>query len=64
MRGIFDGEHYFIIQSSGSNQTTFIQGENFTGLFSGVLFHMIGENTEKGFQLMNQALKARVEAGR
>jgi hypothetical protein len=59
--GIFDGEHYFILEQIGPNETRFIQGENFTGLLSGVLMKMIGEDTEKGFSAMNLALKNQVE---
>jgi hypothetical protein len=59
--GIFDGEHYFILEETTPNQTRFIQGENFTGLFSGLLMMMIGEDTKEGFISMNNALKTRVE---
>ncbi|MCF8262384.1 MAG: SRPBCC domain-containing protein [Melioribacteraceae bacterium] len=61
IKGIFDGEHYFILEEVTPNQTRFIQGENFTGLFSGLLMKMIGEDTKEGFISMNKALKTRVE---
>jgi len=61
IKGIFDGEHYFILEEITPNRTRFIQGENFTGLFSGLLMKMIGEDTKGGFISMNNALKARVE---
>ena len=59
--GIFDGEHYFIFEQIGLNQTKFIHGENFTGLLSGLLLKMILEDTEGGFNSMNKALKSRAE---
>ena len=43
MKGIFDGEHYFILEEISTKQTRFIQGENFTGLLSGLLLKMIDE---------------------
>ena len=61
VRGIFDGEYYFMLEQTGSDQTRFIQGENFTGLFSGLFMKMIGKGTEGGFNSMNRALKSRVE---
>jgi hypothetical protein len=61
IKGIFDGEHYFILEEITPNQIRFIQGENFTGLLSGLLITMIGEDTKGGFNSMNKALKKRVE---
>ncbi len=55
VQGIFDGEHYFILKSDGK-QTQFTHGEHFSGILSGLLFKMIGENTQNGFKAMNQAL--------
>lgn len=63
-KGIFDGEHYFILEQITPDQTRFIQGENFSGLFSGLLFLMIGKDTKSGFTEMNEALKARIESGK
>lgn len=57
VKGVFDGEHYFILESTNPNQTRFIQGENFTGILSGVLMKTIEEDTKKGFISMNKALK-------
>lgn len=30
--GLFDGEHYFLLDSTGRNSTRFAQGERFSGL--------------------------------
>ena len=37
--GLFDGEHYFILESISENETKFIHGENFSGL---VMNHPVG----------------------
>lgn len=62
VKGIFDGEHYFTLKPLGENRTEFTQGEHFSGLLSGFIFRMVGENTKKGFEMMNEALKERVES--
>lgn len=61
MKGIFDGEHYFLLESLSATQTRLIHGENFTGILAGILMKMIGEDTKKGFVAMNEALKSRAE---
>lgn len=58
VKGLFDGEHYFKLESLGPNKTRFIHGENFKGILSTVLLKMIGENTKIGFESMNYALKS------
>ena len=55
--GLFDGEHYFILENQGDGKTLFKHGECFTGLLQGPLFAMISDDTRKGFESMNQALK-------
>lgn len=61
VKGLFDGEHYFILEKQGPDKTKFIHGEKFSGMLSSILLSMIRENTTKGFQSMNQALKERAE---
>jgi hypothetical protein len=61
--GIFDGEHRLLIRERGQTEATFVQEE----LFAGVLVPFTGKvlaRTQRGFVLMNQALKERVERGR
>lgn len=60
--GIFDGEHYFLLENIGGKQTKLTHGEQFSGLLAGILLKMIGENTKAGFIAMNEALKARAES--
>ncbi len=57
--GLFDGEHYFVLKEE-KNKTRFIHGEKFTGLLVGI-FGKTLEKTRKGFELMNEALKAECE---
>ncbi|MGH1436190.1 MAG: SRPBCC family protein [Lewinella sp.] len=59
--GLFDGEHYFLLKDLGGGQTKFIHSEQFSGILSGIILRMIGENTRAGFLAMNEALKARAE---
>lgn len=58
--GIFDGEHYFLLEPEGEGQTRLVQGET----FNGVLVRLLGgalSSTEAGFNAMNQALKVQAE---
>lgn len=50
INGIFDGEHYFILEYLDKNKTKFIHGEK----FSGILVYFAGkmlDKTEKDFRL-------------
>lgn len=60
-KGVFDGEHSFILEETSKGTTIFRHGETFTGMLAYVLFPLIGTDTKKGFNAMNNALKARVE---
>lgn len=60
INGIFDGEHYFILDYLDKNKTKFIHGEK----FSGILVYFAGkmlDKTEKGFQIMNESIKNECE---
>lgn len=59
--GLFDGEHYFIIESMSEGRVRFIHGE----IFRGMLVPLLGGTITKaaqGFEEMNRALKDRAEA--
>jgi len=58
--GLFDGEHYFLLEPIGESQTRLIQGERFSGLLVGVLAGALTA-TETGFNAMNAALKREAE---
>ncbi|MEL6832093.1 MAG: SRPBCC domain-containing protein [Bacteroidota bacterium] len=62
IKGLFDGEHYFIMTPIDEHSTRFEHGENFRGLLAGLIMSKIAGSTKAGFEAMNQALKARTEA--
>ncbi len=57
--GVFDGEHYFKIDSLGG-KSVFTHGEQFSGVLVPFLRGVIAD-AEKGFNLMNKALKEQCE---
>jgi hypothetical protein len=64
----FAGHHLFQFEPSGdmgeNGETVackLVQKENFGGVAAGLLLRFVGSSTEKGFNAMNAALKARVE---
>ena len=59
---LFTGQHYFILEEMGPNQTKLIHGEHFGGLLRGMIMKKIGETTQQNFLAMNRAMKERVEA--
>ena len=59
--GLFDGEHIFELRDNGNGTTTFIQREQFKGILVPLLKKMLDNNTRRGFEAMNNALKDRVE---
>jgi hypothetical protein len=58
--GVFDGEHYFLLEPAGEGRTRFIHGEAFSGLLVALLGRTISA-AEAGYQAMNVALKRRAE---
>ena len=60
-KGLFDGEHYFLLSSINSSQTKLTHGEKFSGLFAGLIMRAIRADTQKGFDQMNKALSKRLE---
>jgi hypothetical protein len=58
--GIFDGEHYFMLESIGPNKTRLTHGEKFSGLMVGLLGSTLAA-TAAGFRAMNTALKQKAE---
>ncbi len=61
VNGLFDGEHYFLLEKTSEGNTQLLHGENFTGVLSSAIFKMTNDDTRRGFEKMNRALKARVE---
>ncbi len=60
--GLFDGEHSLAIQPLGENRVRFVQREAFKGLLVPVFARSLDNNTQRGFEQMNRALKERAEA--
>lgn len=59
---LFQGEHSFVIEPAGDNKVRFIDREIFTGLLIPLQARDIDTNSRRGFEEMDRALKARVEA--
>ena len=57
--GLFDGEHRFILEELSPRRVMFRQTETFSGI---LLPFMSTDRTEKGFKVMNEAIKAQAEA--
>jgi hypothetical protein len=60
--GVFDGEHSFTIELLDEGRSLFVQSERFSGFLVRLARGVLGK-TARGFEEMNSALKARVEAG-
>ena len=60
--GLFDGEHSLTIQPLEENRVRFVQSEAFRGLLVPLFSRSLDNNTRRGFDEMNHALKARAEA--
>jgi hypothetical protein len=59
-RGLFDGEHYFILAPGNAGSTILTQGEDFAGLLVPLLRSALEGKTRAGFEAMNLALKQRL----
>jgi hypothetical protein len=62
VRGLFDGEHAFRVESLDGDRSRLVQLETFSGLLAGLLLRRYGAATVAGFEAVNEALKARAEA--
>ncbi|WP_416841533.1 SRPBCC family protein [Haloferax sp. DFSO52] len=62
VRGLFDGEHRFVVQDMGEGRSRLIQSETFSGLLVGPINRLYGDDTKRNFDGVNAALKARAEA--
>jgi predicted N-acetyltransferase YhbS len=61
--GLFDGEHYFLLQPDGAGGVRVVHGEVFTGLLVGVIMRSgMVSATREGFEAVNRALKREAEA--
>ncbi|MEL7157160.1 MAG: SRPBCC domain-containing protein [Actinomycetota bacterium] len=60
--GIFDGRHRFDLTPTADGGTHLVHQEFFSGLLVPLLRSALDGRTRHGFELMNQALKARAES--
>ena len=60
VKGLFDGEHYFLLDPIDADRTRLVHGEKFSGLLVGPLGNRLPA-TEQGFNAMNAALKQEAE---
>lgn len=60
-RVFFDGRHRFELVEEADGTTTFLHGEQFSGILVPFLQKMINVQTKENFEKMNVALKERVE---
>ena len=58
---VFRGEHEFRLDPLGAGRTRFHHGEAFGGVLVPVLRKSLDTATRRGFELMNEALKAEAE---
>jgi hypothetical protein len=61
--GLFDGEHRFTIEPIGDGRVRLRQSELFSGILVSMFRPSLERGTRRGFEEMNQALKARAEGG-
>jgi hypothetical protein len=61
--GLFDGEHYFMLEKKSNHETFLTQGEYFSGVLVYFFRKMIYGATCNGFKSFNEALKKQVELG-
>ncbi|GAB3655326.1 SRPBCC family protein [Glycomyces tarimensis] len=57
--GLFDGEHYFVLEPQQDGSTLLTHGERFTGVLVPAMSGMLAD-TAKAFESMNSALVERV----
>ncbi|MFC3493144.1 SRPBCC family protein [Glycomyces rhizosphaerae] len=59
--GLFDGEHYFVLEPQPDGSTVLTHGERFTGVLVPAMKSLLAD-TEQGFASMNSALEARLKS--
>ncbi len=60
-KGLFDGEHQFILEPNEDGTTTFHQNESFRGVLVPIFKKKLLEETKSSFEEMNVALKVECE---
>lgn len=62
VKGLFDGEHAFLLTAHKDGTTTLVQSEKFKGILVPLFSKMLDTNTLQGFKLMNEKLRELAEA--
>ena len=57
----FRGEHFYQIEPLGENKVRFVHGEHFSGWMVRLIWALVGKATERGYHLMNEAIKREAE---
>ena len=60
VEGVFDAEHYFLLEHISDNQTRLIHGGTFTGILAPLMRKALAKTKEE-FLRMNAALKTERE---
>lgn len=61
LMGMFTGIHTFQLNPLSSDSVQFVHSEQFSGILSTPIFHLIKKSTQFGFEQMNAALKQHCE---
>jgi hypothetical protein len=61
--GLFDGEHFFVLEPKSETRVGFHQGEIFTGALVALFRRSVDGPVREGFLAMNDAIKREAEAG-
>ena len=61
IRGLFDGEHSFVLDPRGTESVVLRHSEIFRGLLVPIFAKRLRTSTKAGFEAMNRALKQRAE---
>ena len=59
---IFNGDHYFKLLPIDGERCRLVQGEVFRGTLAPLMYRVLANYNRSGFVVMNQALKAHLEA--
>ena len=60
--GLFDGEHVFRVEAVDDERSRLVQAETFDGLLAGLLLRFVGDDTERNFEAVDEALRERAES--
>jgi hypothetical protein len=61
VRGLFDGDHLFIVEPRGASESRLVQQEQFNGLLVPFFQRALDRGTLPAFHAMNAALRDRAE---